>query len=112
MSIRNAMWTIGVLATLALGGCMLDASESGVDEGAVGEESLELGWDGDEGEQPLVVVEDDVVLPGDAEPGDEGDDELSDEEPGLAPASTRLVEEVADPHPDPWMSVVTPEHKD
>lgn len=105
MSIRNAMWAIGVLATLGLGGCMLDASGSGVEDEAVGAESAELGLDEGVGIPPGAVPGDAVVIRGNVDPGDDqGEDEVADDEPEIAWVPADFVDEVADPHPDPWMS--------
>jgi hypothetical protein len=107
MNIRKLAWSSCVLAALSLGGCMLDTTAGGEDDGPLGSESSELT------EGVLVAPETDQeatadgqeaapVLPGDA---------ISSGQPRPGDMVT-LSADPNEPHPDPWKLAATPEAGD
>jgi hypothetical protein len=106
MIIRKLAWSSCVLAALSLGGCMLDATGSGEDDGPLGAENSELS----EGNG--------IPVPPESEPGaavdpSDGDPLAPEEATGTSPTFRRdAVAANADPnepHPDPWTVATAPE---
>ena len=107
MSIRKVAWAGCVAATLLLGGCVLDTAGGGGNDEPLGTGSWELAA----GQEVVVapgVGDDAVDQPGDDPlPGDGTNDPVVNEAANPTPGQAPPIQpdQVAEPHPDPWMSV-------